>query len=532
MTKKNKKRALSFFAFFALGSLSFLSGCDAGAEITGIHMTNPETISVYYGNFSYEGIGVTVDFRNGSTKDIALTEDMISEVEKLKFFQVGDQKVEVVFRSKYATTMPINVVLNQFKDTYALNGYECTYDGLPHTVTINQELPEGATLSFPYGNTFTNAGVYEITGVMSKNGYESKTLKTTLTIHQAHREASDIQFDDTTLVYDGEMKTIEAQNVPEEIEVTYDTYDIEHDIRINKVVNAGKYRIVAHFNDSSANYVKIADREAILTIEKAHYDTSAISFEDVTKTYDGMNYEPKLTGEERLPNGVTVSYSCLDAEGKKVESNVGVGTYRMVATFTGGALDNYYPIEPMEARLTVEPRVIKIKDRVKFEGKTVNFEENKTQSLAIEGNLPDTVKVSYENNDQLYAGEYEVTAHFSAVNENEAVDVEQLSAYLIINRVRRSVMVYNDQTKEYDKEFSGDNIVIKDGVASVTGIDEAVFYVDKISFFNMNNTKVEIADMEMGYTYKYGVRFRYVDEMTNDSVILSEESDSFIYQGE
>ena len=195
-------------------------------------MTNPETIDVPYGNFSYEGINVTVDFADGSTKDIPLKEDMISVVERLKFFKMGKQDVEVNYRSKYFTTMPINVVFNKFKETYALIGYECVYDGLPHYVTLNQELPEGATITYPYGNMFINAGTYEIVGVMSKDGYETKTLTTTLTIHQAERDADGIVFEDTTLIYNGEMRTIEATNVPEGVEVTYSTYDYNYNVPI------------------------------------------------------------------------------------------------------------------------------------------------------------------------------------------------------------------------------------------------------------------------------------------------------------
>ena len=183
-------------------------------------MASEEVIDVPYGNFSYEGINIVVDFKNGSNKAIPLEEEMISPVERTKFFKMGNQNVEVMFRNKYKTEMPINVILNKFKDTYALNGYECTYDGLPHIVTLNHELPEGASIVYPYGNVFTNAGTYEVVGVMSKKGYESKTLTTTLIIHKADRDADGIVFEDATLVYNGEMRTIIATNVPEGVEVT------------------------------------------------------------------------------------------------------------------------------------------------------------------------------------------------------------------------------------------------------------------------------------------------------------------------
>ena len=526
-----QKATLPLLVVLLLGMLFILGGCRSSSYITGIRMSNPETVSVFYGNFSYEGVSVTVDFSDGSNKEIPLEEEMIPEVERLKFFKMGEHQIQVVYRNKFTTTMPINVVFNQFKDSYALNGYECVYDGKPHSVTLNQELPEGATITYPRGNIFINAGTYEVVGVLEKNGYESKTLTTTLTIHAAERDATDLKFEDLTVVYDGEMHSIEAQNVPEGVEATYDIYDFEHGIRINKAVNAGKYRIVAHFVDSSPNYAKIADREAVLTIEKARYDVSQITLPDAQKEYDGLEYQASITNKDLLPTGITVDYFYKNAKGEVVKSNAPVGTYTIIAQFVGGALDNYHPIEPLTATLVVAKRVIKISDKVYFDSKTVNFDENQTHSLVVTG-LPEGVEVAYENNDKVYAGEYEVIAHFTAVSENETVDVPEMSAYLIINRVRRSVKVLNEATGEYDKEFGSENIVIKDGVASVKDLDEETFAVVSIAFFDISTfDRVEPADMVVDTMYNYRITFEYVDERMNGSVILSDATDTFTYLG-
>ena len=527
------KATFTILAALAISSMPFVTACDGSSTIVGIHMTNPETITVCYGNFSYEGIGVTVDFRNGDHTEIPLTEDMVPEVERLKFFKIGEQNIEIVYRGRFTTTMPVTVTLNQFKDSYALVGYECVYDGVPHAVGLNQELPEGAVIAYPYGNVFTNAGVYEVVGVMSKNGYESKTLTTTLTIHPAERDASGIVFEDTTVVYNGEMRSITATNVPEGVEVTYDAYDYEQAIRINKVVNAGKYRIVAHFNDTSTNYVKIPDKEAILTIEKADYDISDIKLPDAVKEYDGQDYVAQITNKGRLPTGVTVDYVYYDEQGKKVTSNAKVGYYTIVASFTGGDLANYNPIEPLQAQLSVLKRVIKIKDKVTFEGKTVNFDENVTHSLAVIGTLPDTVKVTYENNDKVYAGEYEVKAKFSAVSENETVDLEELTAYLVINRVRRSVPMYNEATGAYDRPFAASDIKIKDGVVTIAGYQTDVFKLTSVVFSDLlTNETVAPENLVSGTTYKYIVTFDYIDTDIGSSVILSQESDNITYVAE
>ena len=536
------KRKCAFLTsiLLAFNTLFFVAGCVNSTEIKGIHMTNPDALTVSYGNFSYEGVSVTVDFADGTNKEIPLEDSMVSEVERLKFYKMGEQSVEVVFRNKYKTTMPINVVLNKFSDSYQLIGYECVYDGLPHYVALNEELPEGATITYPYGNMFTNAGSYEIIGVISKDGYESKTLTTNLTIHQAEKDAADIVFDDTTLIYNGEMRTIEATNVPEGVSVSYDTYEYDRGIRINKVVNAGKYRIVAHFTDASPNYKKIPDKEAILTINKAYYDLSKITLSDVTRVFDGSTYEAKIDNEGDLPMGVNPRYSYLDENGNKVNSNAAAGTYTIVCDFVGGDLNNYNEIPSLKAKLTVLKRTVYIANLITFESKVVNFDENVTQSLAINGKLPDGVEVTYENNNKVYAGEYEVKANFSTVSTNEAVDVESLTAYLVINQVRRSVLVYNEATEAYDKQFSSDNISVKDGSVVVSGYNTEMYEVKSISLYSLKNykdigieigDKVDVNQLIDGETYQYVVVFAYTGDyqVMNDSVIIPNESDNFTY---
>ena len=535
------KRVFLTSLIIAFGSLLFVAGCSGSSGITGIHMSNVETLDVNYGNFSYEGINVVVDFEDGSTKTIPLDETMISEVERLKFYKMGSQDVEVVFRNKYKTNMPINVVLNQFQDSYQLIGYECVYDGLPHYVTLNEELPEGAKIEYPYGNMFTNAGNYEIVGVISKDGYESKTLSTMLTIHQAEKDAADIVFEDTTLVYNGEIRKIEATNVPQGVSVTYDTYEYDRGIRLNKVVNAGKYRIVAHFTDESTNYKKIPDKEAILTIRKADYDLSTITLDDVRKEYDGTQYEAKINNEDDLPMGVSPRYSYLDKDGNKVTSNAAAGEYTIVCDFVGGDLNNYNEIPSLKAKLTVTKRVINVSNAVSFESKVVNFDEKVTHSLALTGKLPEGVEVTYENNNKVYAGEYEVKAKLSATNPNETTDVDTLTAYLVINQVRRAVTVYNEATEAYDKNFSSQNISVSNDSIVISGYNTEMFEVKSVSLYALENypdigvqigDKVDVNQLKDGETYQYIVIFQYIGEYEemNNSVILSNESDNFTYQ--
>ena len=323
------------------------------------------------------------------------------------------------------------------------------------------------------------------------------------------------------------------------MEVSYETFDFDQDIRINKVVNAGKYRIVAHFTDTSPNYVKIPDMEAILTINKAQYDLTGVSLANAVKEFDGEEFVPKLTGENYLPTGITPVFHFVDLHGQEVFSNANVGDYIMVARFEGGDTVNYEDIPPLAAALKVTPRIIHLDGKISFESKTVNFDENVTHHLELTGTLPDTVEVEYENNDQTYAGEYEVLAHIRAKNPNEAVDVPEMVAYLTINRVRRNVFVYNNVSQQYDLEFSGNNIKVANNAISVVGIDETVFNVVSADLYSLNDNEKLTENfavkagvtLENGTTYKFVVKFEYVDDALNSSVILSEASDIFTYIG-
>ena len=559
-------------ALLAMSSFSFLAGCTSGNEVIGIKMADTETISVYYGNFSYSGIKVDVQLRNGTTRTIDLTDDMISDVERLKFFKMGEQSIEINYREKFTTTMPVNVILNQFPDSYRLVGYECVYDGNPHMVTLNQELPEGATITYPTGNIFTNAGEYKITGVMSKKGYESKTLEATLTIEAAEHDTSGIIFSDVTIIYDGESHTIEAQNIPEGIKAEYRYIDLDHDYEVPKINNAGKYKIVASFIDSSTNYKKIPDKEAILTIERARYDVRDVEFHDHTKTFDGQSYlaQNSISGLDTLPGNLreSVSYKYYDKDGVEVHETKNVGTYTMVAHFGGIDELNYFPIEDMEATLTVAPEVVSIKDLVAFNGINVEFDPNETRSLKItdpkhpteDAKLPAGIKVEYINNEQVYAGEHEVKAIFTSEDPNKVPDVTELVAYIVIDRVRDSVKFLDEETGEYTLPFNfTNNVKINGEEASVFGFNPAVFRVKpreikiteidprtskevekaitvNIAFFDSDNNYVAPKDLQV-YTeenpiaYTYLVGFEYIDENMNNSVLLSEEFDGFKYDG-
>lgn len=515
--------------FITLGVMMvLLCSCSRTVVINGIHMQDDGVIEMAIGDFSYEGKKVVIEYAGGDTREIDLTEDMIPEIERLKFFKMGEQEVKVVYLDRYVTTMKINVSRHTFEDIYALNGYTCVYDGLQHRVELNNELPEGATIDYVYGNTFTNAGSYNVVAVISKEGYVSKTLTSRLIIKKADYDTSELVFENKRVVYNGEVKTIEAENVPEGVTVSYDVF--ENDIRISNALNAGTYTVVAHFENSSSNYNKISDKRATLVIEKADYDMSKVVLNDITKTYDGQNYVPSLDTSSELPSGVTVSFQCIGKDGDIVSSNANAGEYTIVASYAGNTA-NYNPIEDMTAKLTVQKRVVPLGDGVTFDDQTINFDNN-AHSLAIAGSLPSGVSVVYENNDQTYAGEYEVVARFVTSSPNERVDVEELRAYLIINPIIDIAKIDGHNITYKDFYYDRDHYEMK-----LVGLDTDMYGIKSLAFYLVTDnqeTKIEWGDpsdvLVDGETYRYSINLYYLSDGLDRSILVQTVSDFYTYR--
>ncbi len=109
---------------------------------------------------------------------------------------------------------------------------------------------------------------------------------------------------------------------------------------ITDLVNAGTYT-VTYTVAGTSNYN--GDTKTVnVTINKATFDMTAITFTDKTVKYDGQAQSIEIVGT--LPNGVTVAYTN--------NGQTEVGEYTITATFTYDTA-NYNVIEPMTAVLTI-----------------------------------------------------------------------------------------------------------------------------------------------------------------------------------
>jgi|GEM_PF-1816725 len=501
-------------------------GCAKVVVIEGIRMKESSVEEIAVGDFSYEGKKVVIDYKGGTSREIDLSEDMIPQAEKVKFYKIGEHEIKVVYNGRYVTKFKIKVQRRNFDEDFQLIGYTVVYDGKPHRVQLNRELPEGAKIEFETANVYTNAGSYDIVAVISKEGYVSKKLTATLVIEKAEYDLSQTALDDGTFVYDGEAKSLTATGVPDGVNVTYDLYD--GNIRVNNALGVGTYRVVAHFSSNDKNYKDIPDKEATLTVEKADYDMSSVRLEDHTKIYDGTPYRPSLASDSVLPQGVSVRYS-LYQNGERRMQAVNAGEYDVVASFEGNT-QNYNPIVDMTARVIIERLPIVIGDSVKLDDMTVNYDGN-VHSLTINGQLPSGVVVSFDNNDQTYAGEYEVVARFSATDPNRTVDVEELTAYLIINSVQGNLTVDGHNVSATDLMYYKDTYSM-----TIVGLDTDVYSVTSLAFYDDDggerriNWGDEDDALVSGTTYRYTIECSYRDENLARSVPLSTISGTYTYR--
>ncbi|MDE5766084.1 MAG: hypothetical protein K2I17_02825, partial [Clostridia bacterium] len=138
--------------------------------------------------------------------------------------------------------------------------------------------------------------------------------------------------------------------------LTY-TYEKEVDgvwtgVSAADLADAGNYRVTVSVATGDATYADINDKVVTLTIEKADYDMSGISFSSKTEVYNGSDYTLAISGD--LPAWITPSYS---VDGQSGTTFSAAGTYDFTVSFTH-TNDNYNPIDDMTATLTISDAVV------------------------------------------------------------------------------------------------------------------------------------------------------------------------------
>ena len=169
--KMKKTRIILICALIIAFACLIAAGCSKTEKMTTIELKDvaPDSvIELQIGDFDYSAYTVLVNYDSGSVEEIALSENMISELDRLKFYQPGDHTV-TIFHSGKTCELKISVKRNTFGDICFPENNVFAYDGNAHTVEITGEIPPNATVSYVGGNSFVNAGTYNVTAVVACN---------------------------------------------------------------------------------------------------------------------------------------------------------------------------------------------------------------------------------------------------------------------------------------------------------------------------------------------------------------------------
>ena len=284
------------------------------------------------------------------------------------------------------TPAEVNVRIGEFN--YSDYHVTATYDS---GATEEADLTEDMIAAKDRIKLFTE-GEYEI-----PVSYLGKTA--TIKVNVRRNVFEGATFEDLDVVYNGEFYTVEVKNVPEGTTVTYPS--------TNRFRNAGEYQASAILRKDA---YEMKEMTANVTIRKADYDLSGVSFADQSVGYDGAAHLLEMTGT--LPAGLYVDYTITREGGREEKGNsaTNAGSYRVEARFSGDYV-NYNAIAPRQATLNITQATIDVSE-LTFEDKTVVYDRTK-QTIELAGDLPRGLSVTYINNEHVDAGAYDAIARFT-----------------------------------------------------------------------------------------------------------------------
>ncbi|MBR2789268.1 MAG: metallophosphoesterase, partial [Eggerthellaceae bacterium] len=145
-------------------------------------------------------------------------------------------------------------------------------------------------------------------------------------------DLSGVSFSDTTVTYDGTEHSIFIEgDLPEGVTVSYEG---------NGQTNAGVYEVTAVFATAEGD-ASLPSMTALLTINRASFDMSGVTFEDAKIIMDGEEHSIFIQGD--LPEGVSVTYT---GNGQSTR-----GRHPVTATFIVDDPANWNIPAPMTAML-------------------------------------------------------------------------------------------------------------------------------------------------------------------------------------
>ena len=240
-----KIRLFTLLSLLVTLSLLLLVGCKNEDAISSIALKDhdPDTaIEIAVGGFDYGAFTVVATYESGNTEEIALTKDMIADTDLVKLYQEGEHDITITYGDQKCT-FKVSVKRSAFKDLSFSENNVFTYDGTAHVVEVEGNIPANAVINYVGGNSFVNVGTYDVTAIVSCEGYVTERLSTTVKIERAKYDMSGVKFEAKEFVYDGQSHSVSISGtLPEG--VLSPTYFIG-DKETSSAVDVGEYKVIA-----------------------------------------------------------------------------------------------------------------------------------------------------------------------------------------------------------------------------------------------------------------------------------------------
>lgn len=321
-----------------------------------------------------------------------------------------------------------------------------TYDGSMKEIVL-RNIPQGLKANYS-GNCAVDVGTYKADvefQLFDNVNYNVPTFKScTWGIIKADFDMSAVCWEENkTKIYNGRVQGIYLENLPNGITVKYLN---------NEATVVGRYTATAELTIEDSNNYNIPSVSGCdWEIMKADIDMSQIrwNYTPGTFVYDGGNKRVTL---ENLPDCVTANYT------GNAESNAG----KYIATAEFAVKDaNYNVPEPVTLDWFIDRAECDMRN-VRWNYSNEFVYDGKTHGIEVYG-LPNYVKVTYEENQAVGAGEYLAVAKFAANNENYNKP-DDMTCSWVINKANcdiSSIRWSYDQPFVYD---ASDKTIILDGV--------------------------------------------------------------------
>ncbi len=298
------------------------------------------------------------------------------------------------------------------------------YDGTERAVELEYKhsLPESVKVSYT-NNTAKNVGIYMAKAefiVDTKYYYEILPKTARLTITSGYIDINEGGFVDREVTYDGEEHIISFDKntvLPQGVSIAYFLEDTNTPLNNKKFSEVGEYKIIAKLtkgSDFDTNYVIPESFIAKLTIKKANFDLSRISWNFLGKNLDsnltsiktpykvagysvGENNNLSLVGEKVCGVNDELNFSISYV----TKELLNVGDYTIVGKISIAGDDeswkkNYNVPEDKKLTLVIEKVDYENINSVEFEDSDFDFTfDNTIHNFSLESFDTETFEVAY-----------------------------------------------------------------------------------------------------------------------------------------